>query len=98
VEPLSRALEAEKWSLVQPLFTSSYTGFGTSSLKEVILSAACNYDRLTRENQRVRFSVLKCWKSPNLFTGMTNNVRLTFSVGDTILRFTFSIEQDNQNW
>lgn len=35
VEPLAKALEAEKWSLVQPLFTSSYTGFGTSSLKEV---------------------------------------------------------------
>ncbi|KAG0580114.1 hypothetical protein KC19_4G147700 [Ceratodon purpureus] len=34
VEPLAKALEAEKWSLVQPLFTSSYTGFGTSSLKE----------------------------------------------------------------
>ena len=38
VEPLAKALEAEKWSLVQPLFTSSYTGFGTSSLKEVSLS------------------------------------------------------------
>ncbi|KAG0591656.1 hypothetical protein KC19_1G191200 [Ceratodon purpureus] len=34
VEPLAKALEAEKWSLVQPLFSSSYTGFGTSSLKE----------------------------------------------------------------
>lgn len=34
VEPLAKALEAEKWSLVQPLLTSSYTGFGTSSLKE----------------------------------------------------------------
>ena len=27
--------------------------------------------------------------------GMTNNVGLTFSVGDTIPRFTISIEQDN---
>jgi hypothetical protein len=38
VEPLAKALEAEKWSLVQPLLTSSYTGFGTSSLKEVFVS------------------------------------------------------------
>ena len=28
---------------------------------------------------------------------MTNNVGLTYSVGDTILRFTISIEQDNHN-
>eukprot|EP00249_Psilotum_nudum_P010778 c22763_g1_i1 orf=351-1220(+) len=34
VEPLARALEAEKWSLVQPLLTSSYVGFGISSLKQ----------------------------------------------------------------
>jgi hypothetical protein len=27
--------------------------------------------------------------------GMTNDVGLTFSVGDTILWFTISIEQDN---
>ena len=27
--------------------------------------------------------------------GMTNNVRLTFSVGDTISHFTISIEQKN---
>jgi hypothetical protein len=30
--------------------------------------------------------------------GMTNNVELTFSVGDTTPRFTISIEQDHQNW
>ena len=30
--------------------------------------------------------------------GMTNNVRLTFSVGDTTLWFTNSTEQDNWNW
>jgi hypothetical protein len=30
--------------------------------------------------------------------GMTNNVGLTFSVGDTIPRFTISIEQRNYNW
>jgi hypothetical protein len=29
---------------------------------------------------------------------MTNNVGLTCSVGDTLPRFTVSIEQDNQNW
>ncbi|KAI3948244.1 hypothetical protein MKX01_014843 [Papaver californicum] len=34
VEPLSIALQKEKWSLVQPLLSSSYTGYGTSSLKQ----------------------------------------------------------------
>ncbi|KAF3791698.1 hypothetical protein EJ110_NYTH13884 [Nymphaea thermarum] len=34
LEPLSVALEREKWSLVQPLLSSSYTGYGTSSLKQ----------------------------------------------------------------
>ncbi|XP_077218918.1 alpha/beta-Hydrolases superfamily protein [Tasmannia lanceolata] len=34
IEPLSVALENEKWSLVQPLLSSSYTGYGTSSLKQ----------------------------------------------------------------
>jgi hypothetical protein len=29
---------------------------------------------------------------------MTNNVELTFSVGDIILWFKISIQQDNQNW
>jgi hypothetical protein len=29
---------------------------------------------------------------------MTNNVRSTFSVGDTTPWFALSIEQDNQNW
>ena len=29
--------------------------------------------------------------------GITNNVGLAFSVGDTILRFTLTIEQDNLN-
>ena len=29
--------------------------------------------------------------------GMTNNVGLTFDVGDAILQFTISIEQDNSN-
>ena len=31
---------------------------------------------------------------PNTLRGMTNNVGLTFSVGDAIPRFTISIEQD----
>ncbi|KAF6145274.1 hypothetical protein GIB67_041469 [Kingdonia uniflora] len=34
LEPLSVALEKEKWSLVQLLLSSSYTGYGTSSLKQ----------------------------------------------------------------
>ncbi|KAJ7522018.1 hypothetical protein O6H91_19G079200 [Diphasiastrum complanatum] len=34
VEPLAIALEAEKWSVVQPLLSSSYAGYGTSSLKQ----------------------------------------------------------------
>jgi pimeloyl-ACP methyl ester carboxylesterase len=34
LEPLSLALEVEKWSLVQPLLSSSYTGYGISSLKQ----------------------------------------------------------------
>ncbi|XP_008786931.2 UPF0613 protein PB24D3.06c-like [Phoenix dactylifera] len=34
LEPLSIALENEKWSLVQPLLSSSYVGYGTSSLEE----------------------------------------------------------------
>ncbi|RZC53215.1 hypothetical protein C5167_012070 [Papaver somniferum] len=47
VEPLSIALQKEKWSLVQPLLSSSYTGYGTSSLKQDIVhylrtNAACS--------------------------------------------------------
>lgn len=34
LEPLAIALEKEKWSLVQFLLSSSYSGYGTSSLKE----------------------------------------------------------------
>ncbi|KAJ3669348.1 hypothetical protein LUZ60_011298 [Juncus effusus] len=34
LEPLSIALENNKWSLVQPLLSSSYTGYGTSSLEQ----------------------------------------------------------------
>ena len=38
-------------------------------------------------------TILEC---PTFFKqGMTNNVRLTFSVGDTTLWCTISIEQDN---
>ena len=35
---------------------------------------------------------------PQKLQGLANNVGLTFSVGDTILKFTISIEQDNYNW
>ncbi|XP_019180531.1 PREDICTED: UPF0613 protein PB24D3.06c isoform X2 [Ipomoea nil] len=34
LEPLAIALDREKWSLVQFLFSSSYSGYGTSSLKQ----------------------------------------------------------------
>lgn len=34
LEPLAIALDIEKWSLVQFLFSSSYSGYGTSSLKQ----------------------------------------------------------------
>lgn len=34
LEPLSLALEVEKWSLVQPLLSSSYIGYGISSLEQ----------------------------------------------------------------
>ncbi|KAJ0976096.1 hypothetical protein J5N97_018061 [Dioscorea zingiberensis] len=34
LEPLSISLEKEKWSLVQPLLSSSYMGYGTSSLEQ----------------------------------------------------------------
>ncbi|MFS7967367.1 putative fusarinine C esterase SidJ, alpha/Beta hydrolase [Helianthus anomalus] len=39
LEPLAIALDKEKWSLVQFLFSSSYTGYGISSLKEVTNSS-----------------------------------------------------------
>ncbi|RVW55510.1 hypothetical protein CK203_001367 [Vitis vinifera] len=35
LEPLAMALENEKWSLVQLLLSSSYSGYGISSLKQV---------------------------------------------------------------
>ncbi|KAJ4751613.1 UPF0613 protein PB24D3.06c [Rhynchospora pubera] len=34
IEPLSIALENNNWSLVQPLLSSSYIGYGTSSLEQ----------------------------------------------------------------
>ncbi|XP_063940070.1 uncharacterized protein LOC108202628 isoform X8 [Daucus carota subsp. sativus] len=37
LEPLAIALDKEKWSLVQFLLSSSYTGYGLSSLKEDIV-------------------------------------------------------------
>ncbi|XP_060671961.1 uncharacterized protein LOC107423264 isoform X8 [Ziziphus jujuba] len=35
LEPLAIALDQAKWSLVQLLMSSSHTGFGTSSLRQV---------------------------------------------------------------
>lgn len=40
LEPLAIALDKEKWSLVQFLLSSSYSGYGTSSLRQVIISAS----------------------------------------------------------
>ena len=42
LEPLSLALEVEKWSLVQPLLSSSYIGYGISSLEQVCSSVNNN--------------------------------------------------------
>lgn len=36
LEPLAIALDRENWSLVQFLMSSSYSGYGTSSLQQVI--------------------------------------------------------------
>ncbi|KAF3657476.1 hypothetical protein FXO38_13671 [Capsicum annuum] len=36
LEPLAIALDKEKWSLVQFLLSSSYSGYGTSSLRQVL--------------------------------------------------------------
>ena len=36
LEPLAIALDHENWSLVQFLMSSSYSGYGTSSLQQVI--------------------------------------------------------------
>ncbi|RXI02182.1 hypothetical protein DVH24_026712 [Malus domestica] len=36
LEPFAIALDKEKWSLVQPLLSSSYSGYGTSSLKQIL--------------------------------------------------------------
>ncbi|WMV10393.1 hypothetical protein MTR67_003778 [Solanum verrucosum] len=35
LEPLAIALDKEKWSLVQFLVSSSYSGYGTSSLRQI---------------------------------------------------------------
>ena len=35
---------------------------------------------------------------PQKLQRMTNNVGLTFNVGDNVSRVTIVIEQDNQNW
>ncbi|KAB2628049.1 hypothetical protein D8674_032844 [Pyrus ussuriensis x Pyrus communis] len=37
LEPLAIAMDKEKWSLVQPLLSSSYSRYGTSSLKQVTI-------------------------------------------------------------
>ena len=46
------------------------------------------------KNCLVSSSNYKC-NPPKKLQGMENNVRLTFSVGDTTPRFTISIEQDD---
>ena len=42
-------------------------------------------------------AILLICNHPIVLQGMTNNVGLRFSVGDTIPWFTINIEQDNQN-
>ena len=39
-------------------------------------------------------ATLKIYNPPTTFQGMTSTIGLIFSVGDTVLRFTISIEQD----
>ncbi|XP_063940067.1 uncharacterized protein LOC108202628 isoform X5 [Daucus carota subsp. sativus] len=46
LEPLAIALDKEKWSLVQFLLSSSYTGYGLSSLKEVKYNYLYVMDRI----------------------------------------------------
>ena len=40
-------------------------------------------------------NTVNLYSPKNIYKGMTSNVGLSFSVGDTILWFTISIEQDN---
>ena len=49
------------------------------------------------KNHLVSASTLQHYKpiSPQNLQGMTNHVGLTFNVGDTVLRFTVSVEQDD---
>jgi hypothetical protein len=43
-------------------------------------------------------TVIATIETPQKLQGMINNGVLTFSVDDTTLRFTISIEQDIKNW
>ncbi|XP_010548780.1 PREDICTED: uncharacterized protein LOC104820105 [Tarenaya hassleriana] len=45
LETLAIALDKEKWSLVQLLMSSSYSGYGTSSLKQVRCNDGVHYGR-----------------------------------------------------
>ena len=69
----------------------------------LLLSATCD-DILSRmmeiwmENQLVsdrNCNTIYIYNPPKTLQGMTNNVGLAFSVGDTIQQFTLSIEHDN---
>jgi hypothetical protein len=44
-----------------------------------------------------KIAKLQIYYPPKTLQGVINNVGLTFSVGDTILRFTISIELNNKN-
>ena len=47
------------------------------------------------KNQLISDNICNIYNHPKTLQGMTNNVGLTFSVGDTTPWFTNSIEQDN---
>jgi hypothetical protein len=48
--------------------------------------------------QDASHATFSCHNPPKKLQGMTNNVGLTFSVGDIIPQFTINIEQDDYNW
>ncbi|CAH2049675.1 unnamed protein product [Thlaspi arvense] len=50
LEPLAIALDKEKWSLVQFLLSSSYSGYGTSSLREFYGYKGCDDTYIRMDN------------------------------------------------
>ena len=62
----------------------------------LLLSTTC--DEMLSWAIGIWMKSLRGFYIPQKLQGLANNVGLTFSVGDTILKFTISIEQDNYNW